>query len=418
MPIFLRYCIIVIRFNKGSENVAKKYYRKFRRLKRTGEKSDFVVKMKALFYKTNIRVIVGIVLLAILCITIYILNVFHKYDSYKVLDSIKLDTAENSQYVSFEDFIIKYNEDGISYIDGEETVWNDAFEMKMPMVDVCNSYLAIADKNTNDILVYNKKGRQSKITTSYPIVKIEVAKQGVVAALLEDDNANYIEVFDKEGNQLVTHKALLEDQGYPLNFSLSEDGTKMMVSYLSIDGAVLKNVVRFYNFSSAGKNSKDRMVGEFDEYEETIVPTVEFISNTDAIAVGENVVSVYSMNDKPDLKKTIKVEDEIQKVFYNEEYVGLVFKNNNSNAQYRIEVYKLSGRRVMKADVSMYFDTIKFSGKNVLLYNDLNCKMVSFKGIEKFNYTFKGQIKDIIPIDGKKEFLLMSGTAIEKIKLK
>lgn len=398
--------------------MARKHYRKLRRIKKNSEKLDFVIKIKSLLYKTNTKIVLGVVLIALLCLVIWLVNIFHKYDKYKVVDSLKIDTAISSQYEPFEDFIIKYNEDGISYIDGKEVVWNDAIEMKMPIVDVCDAYLAIADKNTNEILIYNKKGKQSNIKTSYPIVKVQVAKQGVVAVLLEDTNAKYIEVFDKEGNQLVTHKALLEDQGYPLNFSLSEDGTKMIVSYLMIEGASIKNVVRFYNFSSAGKNSPNRMVGEFDNYKEVIVPTVEFVSNTEAIAVGENVVSVYSVGDKPSLKETIEVDDEIQKVFYNDKYIGLVFKNKNNNSHYRIEVYTLKGRRVMREDVSMYFETIKFSGKNVILYNDLNCKIISFRGVEKFDYTFKGQINDIIPLDNKREFLLMSGSAIEKIKLK
>lgn len=54
-----------------------------------------------------------------------------------------------------------------------------------PIVDVCGDYLAIADKNSNTIYIFNKKGKVGEVNTSYPIIKIEVAQQGVVAALLE-----------------------------------------------------------------------------------------------------------------------------------------------------------------------------------------------------------------------------------------
>ena len=239
-----------------------------------------------------------------------------------------------------------------------------------------------------------------------------------MAALLEDENANYIEVYDKEGKQLVSHKTLIDENGYPLTFSLSDDGTKMMVSYILVNNGIISDKIRFYNFSKAGKNSADRMVGEFGQYEETIVPAVQFISNNDAVAVGDNVLSIYNMKDKPNLKKEIKFKDEIHKVFYDEGYVGFVFKNANSKNPYRIEIYNLNGNRVMKFDIQMDFNSFSFAGKNVLMYNDMNCQIISFKGVEKFQHTFKGEILGIIPMDNSRTYLFMTNSAIEKVRLK
>lgn len=398
--------------------MARKYYRKFKRLKREGQNSKIVVNFRTALNRKKVRGIIGLVVVALLFSGLYLYNKYNKYDNYKVIESIKIQGGAGSKYIPFEKFVVKYSSDGISYIDGEETVWDDAYEMKAPMVDVCESYLAIADKNTNDIFIYNKKGRTGKISASYPITKLEVAKQGVVAVLLEDKKANYIEVYDKDGNQLVSHKTLIDENGYPLNFSLSDDGKKMMVSYISISKGLLSNKILFYNFSNVGKNVSNSMVGEQNQYDETIVPTVQFISNNDAIAVGEDVLSIYKMKDKPSLKREIKFKDEIQKVFYSEDYVGIVFRNTNSKNPYRIEVYNLTGNRVMKSEIGMSFDTITFAGKNVLMYNDMNCMIMSLKGIEKFKYTFKGEISGIIPLDGSKTYLFMTNSAIEKVRLK
>lgn len=397
--------------------MAKRHYRKLRRLKRDGENSKIVTALKSALKKKTVRLIIGIVCVMAVFGAVYLFNKYNKYDSYKVVKSIKIDSGSDSRFMAFEDFVIKYSSDGISYIDGEETVWEEGYEMKSPIVDVCDSYLAVADKNTNDIFIYNEDGRQGKVKASYPIMKLEVARQGVVAALLEDKSCNYIEVYDKEGKQLVSHKTLLDENGYPLNFSMSPDGTKLMVSYMTVKNGILQNKVMFYNFSAAGKNSSDKMVGAFEQYEETIVPTVKFLSNDDAIAIGENVLSIYKMKDKPDLREEVELKDEIEKVFYNEKYVGMVFKNSNQKEPYRIEVYNLSGKRVLKKNVNINFDTVLFSGDNVLMYNDLNCIIISLKGVEKFNYTFKGQINSIIPVDGSRTFLFMTNSAIEKVRL-
>lgn len=398
--------------------MARKYNRKFKRLIREGQNSKIVLNLQAALNKKNVRAVIGLVIVLLLFSGLYLYNIYNKYDSYKVIESVKIEGGGVSKYIPFEKFVVKYSCDGISYINGEETIWDDAYEMKAPMVDVCESYLVIADKNTNDVFIYNKKGKVGKVSASYPITKLEVGKQGVVAALLEDEKANYIEVYDKEGNQLVSHKTLIDENGYPLNFSLSDDGKKMMVSYVSINKGTLSNKILFYNFSNVGKNVSNRMVGEQSQYEETIVPTVQFISNNDAIAVGEDILSIYKMKDKPNLKKEIEFKDEIQKVFYSEDYIGIVFKNTNSKNPYRIEVYNLTGNRVMKSEIAMDFDNITFAGKNVLMYNDMNCMIMSLKGIKKFEYTFKGEISGIIPIDGKKTYLFMTNSAIEKVRLK
>jgi hypothetical protein len=160
------------------------------------------------------------------------------------------------------------------------------------------------------------------------------------------------------------------------------------------------------------------MVGSFEQYEETIVPTVQFVSNNDAIAVGENVLSIYKMKNKPDLQKEVSFSDEVQKVFYNEKYVGLVFKNTNSKNPYRLEIYNLSGSRIMKTDLDMDYENFEFAEKNVIMYNDLNCQIISLKGIKKFGHTFEEEIKSIIPLEDSRTYLLMTNSAIEKIRLK
>lgn len=430
VPLFQRYCIIFKRLrrccnevisrglNKGSEIVARKYFRKFRRLKKESQSSKIVLGTRAVLKKTSVKWIIAIVLLIILASGIYLYNKYNKYDGYKVIKSIDIDSGAGSRYIPFGNFVVRYSSDGIAYIDEDETIWDEAYEMKSPMLDVCGSYLAVCDKNTNDIYIYNEKGKQGQITTSYPIIRLEVAEQGVVAALLEDQDANYIEVYDKEGKCLVSHKTLIDENGYPLNFSLSDDGTKMMVSYLTINNGTINNKILFYNFSKAGKNSSDRVVGTFDQYGETIIPSVQFVSNNDAVAVGENILSSYKMKTKPDLQEEVTFKDEIQKVFYSEDYVGLVFKNTDSKNPYRVEVYNLNGSRVMKADIEMDFDTIRFAGKNVVMYDDMNCQIISLKGVSKFKHTFKEEITDIIPLDGLRTYLLISNSAIEKIRLK
>lgn len=366
--------------------------------------------------KIKVITIIGIV--CALLLAIYLFCVYRTYNNYKVRKTIKIETGTNSQYQAFGEFVVKYSNDGISYINGTETIWNEAYEMKSPIVDVCGDYLAIADKNSNTIYIFNKKGKVGEVNTSYPIIKIEVAQQGVVAALLEEASANYIELYDKEGNLIVSHKSLLSENGFPLSFSISNNGEKMMTSYLSIKEGSTENQVIFYNFSNVGKDEVDRVVGTFNQYGETIVPAVYFVSNEDAIAIGDNVLTIYKMKEKPTIRKEIKFDKEIQKVFYNEKYVGLIFENSKGDTPYKMEVYSLSGEKIMSKEIEMNLDHVKFAGKNVLMYDDVTCELISLKGVVKFKHVFTKQLDAIVPMESTNTFLLMTKNKIEEISLR
>lgn len=392
--------------------------RKLKVINRNREMSNRGLRLRSLKNNKKALMVLGFVFVLLILLALFLYNRYYKYDHYSVLSSVKLKSTEKSKFVSFGNFVVKYSNDGISYIDGEEVKWDEAYEMKAPIVDVCDEYLAIADKNTNDIYIYDKDGRCGNVTVNYPIVQVEISSQGIVAALQEEQNANYIEAYDIEGNQLISHKTLIDENGYPLNFSLSEDGEKMMVSYLAVNNGVFHNKVVFYDFSEDGEEYKNRIAASFEEYEETVVPKVSFVSSNKAVAVGENVISIYDVGKTPKLNKSIDVKHQIQKVFMNEDYVGITYLEGKGDSQSRIEVYNMNGTQVMSSSTSQMFQKIDFVDDNVLIYDDLNCKMISFYGVEKFTYTFNGEISSIIPLPQSREFLLITNTEIQKIRIK
>ena len=85
----------------------------------------------------------------------------------------------------------------------DEVYWNQTYEMKEPMADVCEDYVALADKGGTEIYIMNQAGMQGKIETPMNISRISVANQGVVAVWMESDGENYIRMYDKNGKNLV-----------------------------------------------------------------------------------------------------------------------------------------------------------------------------------------------------------------------
>jgi hypothetical protein len=148
-------------------------------------------------------------------------------------------------YMQFADGIIRYTTDGVSYISKGKELWNKSISVQKPVIDICENYIAIAEQGSNNMSIMHKSGSQLDITMTYPIISVEVSAQGIVAANLDDGEANYIEVRDKEGEQIAIGRTVLQGDGYPVDISISNDGTKVMASYLSVDNGTTESHVVF-----------------------------------------------------------------------------------------------------------------------------------------------------------------------------
>lgn len=199
------------------------------------------------------------------------------YSQYTVLHSVNRDDTESAKYEAFADGYIRYSNDGAAYYNAKGIAeWNQTFSMQNPHIKVCGEWAAVGDVNGSTIYMFGVQGMVGSVDTSLSISQIEVAKQGIVAAVLEDTTANYINLYNTDGSKIYTVKTTLAGDGYPLDISISEDATKLIASYLYVSGESIKTNVVFYNFSEVGQNETERVVGGFNHYDSTIVGDVEF----------------------------------------------------------------------------------------------------------------------------------------------
>lgn len=373
--------------------------------------------------KKRIFILVSVlVVLIFVAIFVYAKRLNNKvYSSYKTLNKVSLahlDVAVVSENCkAFSDGIIRYNSYGMSYYSGGKEVWNSSFNIENPVMDMCSGYIAIAQKDSCEVTLIDKSGNQRKIQTSYPIKSVDVSKQGIVAATLDDGDACYIEIYDKDGTSIASGRTVLAGDGYPIDISISNDGTRLVASYLSVSNGSTQSKVVFYNYSSVGQNEVDRIVGGFNQYKSTLVPDVEFINNTTAVAFGDNMFTIYSIEQKPKIAYEEKFEDKIDMVFHSSKYIGIVFKSNSADYSEVLKVYDTSGKKVFTKSLDFKFSDICFAGKNVVMNDSSNCRMYSFSGVERFNYTFDKNIIKLVPLKDDK-YSLITGTDVEEIELK
>lgn len=361
----------------------------------------------------------GVVLVVIVVMVISYMIDAISYTGYSVSNAVSRDDSETTKYLEYRDGYLRYSNDGIAYHNSKgNSVWDKTFSMQKPQVKICNETVAVGDINGSSIYVFNASGMMGSIDTSLNITQIEVTKQGLVAAVLEDNEANYINLYDSQGQKIYSVKTSLAGDGYPLDISVSEDGTKLIASYLYVSGESMKTNVVFYNFSEVGQNETERIVGGFNHYGDTIVGDVFFMDDKTAVAVGENVISIYKIKEYPKLYKEITIDNEIERVVFSNEYIGVVQKNEDSGDIYKMVIYNSMGGKECQVSFSTQCDRIRIDGRTIVMNNESVFILMNFKGKELARIQTELPIAGLLTTGKRGDYILVSSKYVQFIKLK
>lgn len=353
----------------------------------------------------------------VIVIVIIIINNKSTYSSYKVENKIRRDDGGYAEYVPFGNEILRCSKDGIaSHSYSGKTLWNSTYEVNEFTMSMSGNNLAVADIGGSKIYTFNTNGMIESINTALPVLQISVSKAGYVAAVLEDKNVEYINMYSMKGEKIYTIKKAIDIDGLPVSISISEDGEKLVAAFTGIKDGNIKSSVVFYNFNEVGQNENERVVGGFD-YGSTIVGRVEFLNATTVVAYGENKVSLYHINEYPELIKDIEVDYNIDKVFSGESYIGLVHRDK-TEAKDIIEVYNTSGNKIFTKTSDKNYIHYKIADSRIIMYNEKECVIYSTNGKIKFEYTFQDGISSFIPLDKDNEYIYINKDYIRKIKLR
>lgn len=324
----------------------------------------------------------------------------YQYSTYETSWQIDMNEGSLVGYERLGSNVLKYTKDGASYTDNKgKTIWSESYEMKTPIVSVNGDYAAIADRQGNAIYICSVDGKHGQATTILPISRISVSGTGIVAAVLEDASASYITFFKKDGSALdITVKTKMFGDGYPLDIALSEDGTQLMCSFIYLQNGEMKNRVVFYDFSEVGKNVPNRLVGGFDEpFSGTMVPRVVYMGTPYSCAFSGNGLTFFSSRNlaSPELVTQISIEEEIQSIFYSDEYAAAIVKNTTGEYASRLELYQKDGSHVLSKEFTYEYTHADIDDDLIILYNEDSCKVFNLDGTEKLYASFDFPISKI-----------------------
>lgn len=312
--------------------------------------------------------------------------------SYEVVTSMSRGDDTSVYYCMMRKGMVKYSKDGVAMTNKSGSVlWNQTYEMASPTMTSAGDYVAVGDIGANTIYIFNEYGQLGRVSTDVPIQEIQISEQGVVAAVLSDTSSNYINLYDKQGNSLGSIKASLENTGYPLAIALSPDASKLAVSYLIVKSGSMQSRIVSYDFSDV---EGDHLL---DTQElEGLYPKAAFLDSREVVLFGEKGFVLYQADSKK-IETQENFESEINSVFCTNQKLGFIFKNEDDNGKYRMEIYNKAGKKS-----STYYFDLDYSGMTadddeVILYNDGEMLIYQMGGRVRFRGTFNTAVTGVMP---------------------
>lgn len=354
----------------------------------------------------------GVLILAV--VLVYALVKNNKVaSSYEVVTSMSRGDDTSVYYRMMRKGMVKYSKDGVAMTNKSGTVlWNQTYEMASPTMTSAGDYVAVGDIGANTIYIFNEYGQLGHVSTDVPIQEIQISEQGVVAAVLSDTSSNYINLYDKQGNSLGSIKASLENTGYPLAIALSPDASKLAVSYLIVNSGSMQSRIVFYDFSDV---EGDHLL---DTQElEGLYPKAAFLDSREVVLFGEKGFVLYQADSKK-IETQENFESEINSVFCTDQKLGFIFKNEDDNGKYRMEIYNKAGKKS-----STYYFDLDYSGltadnDEVILYNDEEMLIYQMGGRVRFRGTFNTAVTGVMPSWEDGLYWLIDDQSLREIRIR
>lgn len=335
------------------------------------------------------------------------------YTSYEVVNTLSRGDNTSVYYAIMSKGMLRYSKDGVAMTNKNgNMIWNQTYEMTSPVLASSSQYSAIGDIGANSIYVFNEYGQIGKITTDVPIQEIQISEQGVIAAILSDADCNYINLYDKQGKELGSIKASLENTGYPLAVGLSSNATKLVVSYLCIDNGTVQTRVIFYDF---GDIEEDHIMAT--QILDGLYPKVVFLNDTRAALFGETGFSLFSVNGNVSEIQSVTFEDEIRSVFCSNQKMGFVFRNQDENGKYRMEVFDMAGKKNTTAYFDFDFEKVAADDDEIILYNEQEVMIFLYSGRLRFQSSLNTSITGMMASWEDGMYWLIDDQSLREIRI-
>lgn len=318
-------------------------------------------------------------------------------------------------YTAGNDRFFAYGNDGAKAINGDGALeWEISYQLDNPDIAYCENVASVADIGGNSVYVVAENGIPYNYQVIHPIVKHEVAKQGVTAVLLDNGMEDFIQLYDITGTLRVDINTKTKTDGIPIDIALSPDGKKLVTLYVTFQGDAMICKATFYNADEVGKNYINNIVGQKTFAENLLAYDIRFLNEDTVCVLLENGFALYRMTEVPELICEKTISESIVEMICVEN--GLYVVKEKEDKQKTLSFFDEKGNeKKVLAEVPEY-ESIAATAEEVVFFSPQKVSMYRINGSKKFSTAFEQSLEAVYPAGNNRYFLIDTGK-IQTIKL-
>ena len=150
------------------------------------------------------------------------------------------------------------------------------------------------------------------------------------------------------------------------------------------------------------------------------MPELVYAGNETMLAFADRGVYTFTGKDTPKEGKQMAVEEEIQSIFWDDSYFGLVFTDRAGGGDRTVRIYDLRCSEQTVIQTSFAYDHIGFLDNHEICMDTANqCRIYTLGGQQKFTYEFEDDtISGIFHDRGYRNYTILKEGVTERIRLK
>ncbi len=314
-----------------------------------------------------------------------------------------------------EEKLFVYSNDGARALDSSgNAVWEIAYQLDNPDVAYCEDVAAVADIGGTSVYVVAENGIPYNYEVIYPIIKHEVAKQGVTVVLLDNGTEDFIRMYDINGTLRVDINTKTKVDGIPIDIALSPDGKKLVTLYVTFQGNAMICKTTFYNADEVGKNYINNIVGQRSFAENLLAYDVCFLNEDTVCVLLENGFALYRMTETPELICEKTITETIEQMLCTEKGIYLV--RETADKQRTLSFFDTKGKEKQVLKEVPEYESIAATEEEIVFFSPQRVTAYRANGSVKFSAAFAQSLEAVYPAGGNRYFLVNAGK-VQTIKL-
>ena len=273
---------------------------------------DEIIIQKELGLKRIFKIMFIIIVIVSLCVIVFFyfykqsfrkwvdINIFRKNVTNESINSIYLNTDKNNQIYCYSKNICILNDKVLTlYNSFGESITELSVDINYAIFDSKDKYLAIAEKNGQNVCLIFDKDIMWKQKIDGQIEKISINRNGYLAIIATDNTyKSIIIVFDSNGKQILKNYL---SASRVTDVSISNDNKKVAYCELDTSGTLLQSKIEILSIEKANNDSEDIKVSSYQADLSKMIVSIEYQDKENLVCIYDDSVYVINQNESKQL---------------------------------------------------------------------------------------------------------------------